>query len=190
MNKKTTHSVWHRRIIKYGFLVGLWGIIPVILFDNFISYPWYYNLANNISISLTIVTVIYIIYLLQKEIIAPAYAWYTSALYKRVFIASISPFLIYFMYFANIVYLYPLLYTDEFGAETEKTIYMVKDIYYSNRRSAWHCKYFLKPSEGSHPFFRFCVEEGFFKTLPDSKFKVKINTRNSMFGYIVKSIEL
>lgn len=189
-DKKNEYSVWHKRILKLFFYIGVGGFIPIAVFRSFIPYPWYFNLANKFSIFLALVTVLYIVFLLQKEIIYPASKWYTSSIFKRLLVAAVFPFIIYFIYFANLVDLYPLLYTDEFGEKVKKTVFMVKHKRYSNGRFAkWSCDYYLRPHNSKNYFFQFCISKNRYLNLPEQKFKVNLEVKQSSSGYVVKSVQ-
>ena len=189
-DKKNEYSVWHKRIIKLFFLIGVGGFIPITVFRSFIPDPWYFDLAYKFSIFLALATVLYIVFLLQKEIIEPASKWYTQSLFKRLLAAAFFPIIIYLIYFLNLVHLYPLLYTDEFGEKVKKTVFMVKHKGNSNGRfPKWSCDYYLRPHNSKNFLFQLCISKNRYLNLPDQKFKANLEAKQSSLGYVVKSVQ-
>ena len=96
----------------------------------------------------------------------------------------------YLIYFSNLVHLYPLLYTDEFGEKVNKIVYMVKHKGTSNGRfPKYSCDYYLRPHNSKNYLFQLCISKNRYLKLPDQKFKANLDVKQSILGYVVKSVQ-
>jgi len=96
------------------------------------------------------------------------------------------PLFIFGLFWINFSISAPQLFTLLFGAETVKRDVVLKDRHYSRKS----CNYRLEPQSINAIFFHYCISEGSYNNLPDTKMESELLIKQSVLGYIVEDIRL
>ena len=153
---------------------------------NFVTEPGISELAIYMSISITIVSLIALTFLYATNRWRPAPKWYGYSTFMKIFVGLFTPVFIYGVFWINIAISLPHLFTVLFGETTIKTDEVTK--VKSNSRRL--CDFHLKVESIDAIFFRYCISNEIYNSLPDNKINTELIIKQSIFGYTVETINL
>ncbi len=182
-NKDASKS---QKIVNLIFFVMSIGPIYVFFNHNYVTESHISKLAVYISLALTFLTIVIMVFLYARDIWKPTSYFYKVSKIKKFFIITLAPLLPLSLFWVNLGVVGPQLYTSYFGTKVVKSELVSKDRVYSRRK----CDYQLKPKSVDVMFFWYCISENQFNSFPDGEVKAEMTLKKSLFGYTVEQISL